>query len=641
METGGKNKHTDELIDEPNQLVLFSNDNIEAGFLDGCKVQLSSCAICFVHDQPIGKYAHPLQEMSRVAERTEYVTSRYKMKMANILEFRNRFAERPYLCPNIIPQDEQITLYEDVTHVCWPVSLESDDDDDRTSADVIEMEDGSLRIVSIDDHAAMTLSAHGRDFSVSFLAKMSQPAKKRCSEGKVLTEIDSNTQEQQDMPKTDAKPHYKEKNSSCDENTSTYWRYTWVVQHHLVVNCPPIWKHPLQLLTKYAEYSSNSTQDISYINRTIKDISSQNSIVNIDDDYKIDCRHDDHMHVATKLPVSLPLRWQSPHPHKWRPVGGAANDEMDAEACCFNGGVKVICSEGIIYRFSGEHKLSMEIYPGDGSVMISKGCNADYFTHLNVKDGQVEERTYCVAALPPEGTGSSHPYSIKRLISRGQRLLCCSTQAKLNLSTNHDSICWQVNADDLRMELPSLLEEERVTEIGHFRAYSSGRVRVLFTDRISLDLNFDIERLQRQTKEIPDSWSVEPFLPKTIRLLLRSGQYYYVNTSNPQQYCRYIDFTKAWITWVMSENRTEFFKDTINGNQQAMSVQCELQKIKCFNYLLDNLTLSTATTTDSETKQTTSPSWRPIDKKFNAATVMDALRKTSQAIRDIDSVAKK
>lgn len=47
--------------------------------------------------------------MKTIGQRCEFVTSDYREKVLQALDFRNRFAERPFVCQSLI-QDDQIMV---------------------------------------------------------------------------------------------------------------------------------------------------------------------------------------------------------------------------------------------------------------------------------------------------------------------------------------------------------------------------------------------------------------------------------------------------------------------------------------------------------------------------------------------------
>lgn len=53
--------------------------------------------------------------MKTISQRSEFVTSDYRHKLIQALDFRNRFAERPFLCNELILPDQIVVSRE---HAC-------------------------------------------------------------------------------------------------------------------------------------------------------------------------------------------------------------------------------------------------------------------------------------------------------------------------------------------------------------------------------------------------------------------------------------------------------------------------------------------------------------------------------------------
>ena len=94
---------------------------------------------------------------------------------------------------------------------------------DATNANIQLLEDGRLRLVSVDEYAVLTLEAHGLDFSVEYLAKVV----------------------------SDCPAHIRAKTSSICQRPEAQMlsmhRYHWIVQHNAVHRCPECFTHPLSI----------------------------------------------------------------------------------------------------------------------------------------------------------------------------------------------------------------------------------------------------------------------------------------------------------------------------------------------------------------------------------------------------------
>ena len=77
------------------QLELYRDDSVTAVYNDGCKLLISGCGASFLHVDSTSRH-QPCP--SRVQQSTEFAISSYQHKLRHVLEFRNKFAERPFLC---------------------------------------------------------------------------------------------------------------------------------------------------------------------------------------------------------------------------------------------------------------------------------------------------------------------------------------------------------------------------------------------------------------------------------------------------------------------------------------------------------------------------------------------------------------
>uniref|UniRef100_W5N381 C5orf34-like N-terminal domain-containing protein n=1 Tax=Lepisosteus oculatus TaxID=7918 RepID=W5N381_LEPOC len=88
-------------------MVLYEDESVEVRYSDGSWLQLSPCGSEFLFDKTPPISAHPLQPSERIRQRTRFVISSYKELIVQALEFRNRFASRPYLPAELIPADKR------------------------------------------------------------------------------------------------------------------------------------------------------------------------------------------------------------------------------------------------------------------------------------------------------------------------------------------------------------------------------------------------------------------------------------------------------------------------------------------------------------------------------------------------------
>ncbi|XP_076454102.1 uncharacterized protein LOC143289122 isoform X1 [Babylonia areolata] len=382
--------------------------------------------------------------------------------------------------------------------------------------------------------------------------------------------------------------------------------YTWVTQHISCNSCPPTWRHPLRLLQQVDPTDSVLT---SQCNLTVS--------TNVAKGLQklgggVASAADGSRCVLSSLASPVPLTCPFQHLHQWQ--SGAREGEGEGDPHLSGdpvsqfrqGQLKVLLMEGVVYRFVDVANMKIvEIYPGDGSVLISQGTTAHFFSHLMWKDGKLEEKSYSVKMLPPKAP--SGLYSVQNLIRRAHRLLTgCIHNSKL-AQREEDLPCWKRAVTQVVEPLSaSLLEESTVPGYGRFQAYSNGRVRVVFEDRTALDMVADFSRRLQGCMKHSSSLSELSMDEKLAalkltsndrqpqssqcRLLLPSGKYVMVEVYKPGQYRRYVDAAKEWIQWVQSspKERRQFYHDKATPHSARVSAEAELKKIECFNYIVDH-----------------------------------------------------
>ena len=88
---------------EVRQLELYRDDSVVVVYNDGSKLLLSACGASFLHVDPTTRHQpYP----SKIQQRTQFAVSSYQQKLRCALEFRNKFAERPFLC-NLTGQEQK------------------------------------------------------------------------------------------------------------------------------------------------------------------------------------------------------------------------------------------------------------------------------------------------------------------------------------------------------------------------------------------------------------------------------------------------------------------------------------------------------------------------------------------------------
>ncbi|XP_067669599.1 uncharacterized protein C5orf34 homolog [Haliotis asinina] len=377
--------------------------------------------------------------------------------------------------------------------------------------------------------------------------------------------------------------------NSSAERPACRQLYTWVTRHISCNECPNHWRHPLKL----AEEKSSERQ-----------MDEDNSQL---PPSRLPLKIDKKQTIMSSLPHPIPLTCHAPHRHKWAPVDAHQGD-LDR----FNPGrLKVVMVDGIIYRLIHLPALKvMEIYPGDGSVFLSQGVSGQFYTQILPVGNKLEERTFSLRALPPPMSAAK--YSLEKVLKRACRFMCEAVQRD-KLSHSEEQPCWQMMPTTVQEPLSvSILEEAYIPGVGRFTAHTNGRVRVVFDDRTSLDMvcNFS-RRIEECAQHTADSQqSVNSSLPNvatvtaldnevdstTCRLMLPSGKYILVNKLKPGTYHKYVSQAMEWSSWVNASplDRKHFYErlgQTVNAQGSAA---LELQKINCFNYIVENTILQPA-----------------------------------------------
>ena len=88
------------------QILQYWDDSVDAWYRDGSRVALSACGTVFTY----WRRAHALSGgrpcngvgQERVHQLTQYVISEYRQKITALVNFRNRFAEQPFVCRAVV-----------------------------------------------------------------------------------------------------------------------------------------------------------------------------------------------------------------------------------------------------------------------------------------------------------------------------------------------------------------------------------------------------------------------------------------------------------------------------------------------------------------------------------------------------------
>ncbi|CAH1245163.1 C5orf34 [Branchiostoma lanceolatum] len=644
----------------PTHLLLLCNDQVQACFSDGSRLQLSPCGSVFVCETPPNPAQHALQGVRRVQQRTRFVTSEFRSRVLQALEFRNRFCERPYLCQELVEKDRVVNSCCDLTQTKWPSTLTNNNNNTTTQ------DTGSVTVTSLDNLATLCLAPHGKEFTVTFLCRINCDLQMDND-----TTRSSGSNNHQNVPNSSLRNRYpmkddKLKTPGNNDIVETSSSCTWVMQHHSVDHCPEYWTHPLKL----ALYGHKMTE-----NEGRKDSCKATFSETFSDGQKEGVDREGQEVVTGRLPSALPLSCKSSHLHQWAKPLVLGGGMEEGTILCQQQGVKVCALQGVLYRLLWGGRRCVEVYPGDGSVLVSQGVLGHFFHHYKYKPAtkQFQQQVLCVSSLPPDLPGDN--YSTARLVCMAARLLEHSNNLVTSGATVAAKCCWKDDPSaDPTPPLPSmLLEESEVAGLGRFQAYSDGRVHVVFEDRTVLDTVFDFSgRVQRCKRHSPEKAeraydAVQRSITRgsqcsaagqVCRLLLPNGQYCTVPQHAPGHLHRYVQAAVEWAGWVRctTQERADFYRGTVYDPEKKGAIAAELSKIKCFNYILENaafpwtavparydrgrMEVESATTHPSHL----SAAGIPIPSDSNPTTLLDIaaiLKMTSQAIEDINVLQSK
>ncbi|XP_078413408.1 uncharacterized protein C5orf34 homolog [Cetorhinus maximus] len=639
-------------------MVLYEDDSVEMQFTDSSSLQLSPCGSEFLFQKAPTPSMHPLQSSCRVRQRTPFVISTYKEQLLQALEFRNRFASRPYLAADLIAADKLSNLFLDISEVKWP------------GADVegaVKIADsGRVTVSSLGGYAFLYLAPSRLEFTVEFLACASQSA---ASKPLIKAGRERNSGPQQPLRHNlgkvkpvgfgvgqnnsgrKAQGCWSEANGALNplmmeqrdggltEIRCKYmYQYTWVVQHHTVSLCPPEWHCPLRLALHHNRKKKKSPgldETDSHLRSADEPVAPGVAAV---------------PGTVTALPKVLPLNCPAPHLHRWRHRDVLGQGKLDLENCLYSQQVKVVWCQGVLYRVITEPVNSVEIYPGDGSVLKPYSPSSNYFTHylMEQSDGQREERMYMVSSLPPDTPNSK--YSVCSMVTQAVRILQCCNQLKLSLK-RPNVCCWKMELSQpgVFSQLPVLLDEQVVRNVGRFSAFSDGRVHISFCNGVRLDMSWDFGSQDRREERS----SLQQLCPVALsetqtdvmsgycQLLFPDGSSQLVPMHSAGIYEGYTTAAMDWCRWVSEggceKTSVDHPNPRVNAQGENRSVIAELQKIQRFNFLLENsnhLKCGSASHSNPDLHQ---PAESPnLCHGAGDQSVEMALRQTGQTIQDIE-----
>ncbi|XP_041359472.1 uncharacterized protein C5orf34 homolog isoform X2 [Gigantopelta aegis] len=150
----------------PVLMVIYTSDAVEVRYSDGSRLELSPCGSVIKHHKKQDDHVHPISGPRFIQQRTRFVTSEYWNKVLHAVDFRNRFAEMPYVCQELLHEDKVVSLYADIVQAAWPRDAEK--------ASIEHLPDGGVRIFSLNEYASLVLSPHKQEFTVCYLSKLGQ-----------------------------------------------------------------------------------------------------------------------------------------------------------------------------------------------------------------------------------------------------------------------------------------------------------------------------------------------------------------------------------------------------------------------------------------------------------------------------------
>uniref|UniRef100_A0A803VR04 Chromosome 5 open reading frame 34 n=1 Tax=Ficedula albicollis TaxID=59894 RepID=A0A803VR04_FICAL len=519
-------------------MVLFEDDSVEVHYAGGSRLLLSPCGSEYLHEAALPAAAHPLQPAETTRQRVAFAVSAYRVCGGQCLGDGSA-----------VPGSMHILL-SDILEIKWP---------DPVTTDLTRcLDNGSVKISSVDGYAHLYLSELQQEFTVEFLCKVSQSSAARSCSSEKNSSYQSREQygkpNKNSAAEVSSKQRIENRNKhgcaegKCREptkpkdqrdgdgiplfHTNCSSEYAWVTQRWTVSLCPEEWKYPLSLALKCCNLHT-----VENVMKTYE----KNSCTAVEGGVLAD--PETHKTVSC-LPTALPLSCRAPHLHRWTFCDFFRNDDM--EKYSFSQLIQVVWCQGVFYRFIHGRTNIIEIYPGDDSFFKSEGAFlGKYFVHYAIQKGtkKVEEKMYSVISLPPDVPG--HPYSIASIITQATKILhyCCKT--KLSLSHNYYLCCWKVvySFNDTNKMLPVLLHEKVIPSIGKLVVYSDHKVHAIFWDGMTLTMVWDFSSSCDEIQINEDiGW---------CKLTTPDGLQQLIQISNPGVYERYI---RAAIEWCRSLN---------------------------------------------------------------------------------------
>ncbi|XP_078071606.1 uncharacterized protein C5orf34 homolog isoform X2 [Mustelus asterias] len=551
-------------------------------------------------------------------------------------------------------------MFLDISGVKWPGA--------DTEGAVMIADGGRVTVSSLEGHAFLYLAPSRLEFTVEFLARVSQSAASKhlvkMSRGKGSGPQQSlchNLNKVKPVELGMGKSTFGRKVQNCRSKSNRasnplmmelrdggsteirckyMYQYTWVVQHHTVSLCPPEWHCPLKLALH-----NNCKQEKSQLD------GAHDHLRNADQPVAPEVAA--VQGTTSALPKVLPLNCSAPHFHRWRHRDVLGQGKLDLETCLQAQQVKVVWCQGVLYRVITNPVNSVEVYPGDGSVLKPYHASSNYFTHylMDQSDGQREERMYMVRSLPPDTPNAK--YSICSMVTLAVRILQCCNQLKLSLKLS-DVCCWKTELcqPGAPSQLPVLLDEQVVRNVGRFSAFSDGQVHIHFCDGMRLNTSWDFGSQHREEARTSLQWKpvrAPAVLSETqtnlmsgcCQLLFPGGSSKLISMHSAGVYEGYTTAAMDWCRWVSEGSCRKTSVDhpnpRVNTQNENRCVIAELQKIQRFNFLLENSNYLKQGPPSHASPDLHQPTETPsLCRGATNQSVEMALRQTGQTIQDID-----
>ncbi|KAL3846781.1 hypothetical protein ACJMK2_017739 [Sinanodonta woodiana] len=396
---------------------------------------------------------------------------------------------------------------------------------------------------------------------------------------------------------SDVSKNSVQQSSSDTSQETTQQLYCWVTKHISCDECPLNWSHVVRLALEAKDHPEQLAEGKPKEQKRKQDEGLG---------YPAKVNKDQCVHSVIPQPLPLTCTGQLLHKQQSKQIFEDEKTNTDDPTTFRQGRLKVMLIEGVVFRIVRLQTLkAVEIYPGDGTVIVSQGTAGHFFQHFIPQGDKIEERTYSIKNPPP--TPPYATFCIERLMKRAARFLNYAKQEDSILPASSDICCWKYQDTMPQEPLPiTVLEECVVPSYGRFVALSNGLVRIVFNDRTSLEITADFSKRTHQRSNaaedltqmhgIGDS-STSNFKKMSsvkkeglCKLLLPNGQYQMVDISQPGVYKRHVDMALEWTAWVNSSplERTSFYRNSEQDLSQQMCAERELQRIKTFNYIVDN-----------------------------------------------------